>query len=84
MLSITDRLALTRTDLANERTLLSYVRTALATSAAGVGLVEVFTDPMLRGIGWVLLPTGGLVLLAGLHRFRRVRRALRALDRANA
>lgn len=80
MLSLSDRLAISRTELANERTMLAYVRTALALAAGGVALVEVFTSPALVAFGWLLLPVGALVLLLGIMRFRKARRALRALE----
>jgi putative membrane protein len=79
MLSLTDRLAVMRTALANERTLLAYVRTALALGAAGAGLVSLFTTRSLRTLGWALIPIGAAVLVAGVARFANARRALRAL-----
>lgn len=84
MLSLTDRLALMRTELANERTLLAYWRTALALAAAGVALVEVFAAPILVALGWSLMPAGVLVLLLGWIRFRGVRRRLADLGRDGA
>ena len=81
MLSLADRLAVTRTELANERTLLAYVRTALTLAAGGAALIQLFAGPLLVTLGWVLLPAALLVLLVGVHRFRRARRALAALGR---
>lgn len=78
MLSISDRLAATRTEMANERTLLSYVRTALALAAAGIALVHVFSDPTIVLIGWLLVPVGALLLLFGTTRFRRGQRHVAA------
>jgi putative membrane protein len=77
MLPLSDRLAISRTDLANERTLLAYVRTALALAAGGVGLVQIFTSPIVVALGWALIPASALVLIVGVARFRRARRALR-------
>lgn len=79
MLPLSDRLAVTRTELANERTLLSYLRTGLALMAAGVGVAELFTARTLVVAGWALVPTGALVLASGMIRFRRTRKVLRAL-----
>ena len=77
MLPLTDRLAVTRTALANERTLLAYARTALALSGGGLGLLEFTDTPRLIALGALLLPTGLLVLAFGVLRFRRTRRTLR-------
>jgi len=82
MLPLSDRLAISRTDLANERTLLAYVRTALALAAGGVGLVQIFTSPMVVALGWALIPASVLVLVVGVVRFQRARRALRDVERA--
>jgi putative membrane protein len=79
MLTLSDRLAVTRTDLANERTLLAYGRTALTLMAAGVGIVELFTAPALVAAGWALVPAGALVFGVGAYRYRRTRHTLRAL-----
>ena len=78
MLSLADRLAVTRTALANERTLLAYVRTALALMAGGVGLAQLFEARLPVLVGWALVPGGALVLATGVVRFRRARRALAA------
>ena len=77
MLPISDRLAATRTEMANERTLLSYVRTALALAAAGIALVHVFTSQTIVLIGWLMLPVA-LLLLFGITRFRRGQRHVAA------
>ncbi len=77
MLPLSDRLAISRTHLANERTLLAYVRTALALAAGGVGLVQIFTSPTVVALGWALIPASALVLIVGVVRFQRARRALR-------
>jgi putative membrane protein len=83
MLGLTDRLAVTRTDLANERTLLAYIRTALALAAGGLGLVQFFSSPIAVALGWILMPVGVVVLFIGAERFRRARRKLHALTDAD-
>lgn len=80
MLSLSDRLAISRTDMANERTLLAYVRTALALAAGGVGLVSIFTMAAIVALGWVLIPAGAVTLFVGVVRFQRARWTLRALE----
>lgn len=76
-------LALIRTDLANERTLLAYGRTALMLVATGVSLVKFFDlsfDFVL--IGWGLIVIGGIVGLIGMIRFARLKRRLDAVGGA--
>ncbi len=80
MLQLSDRLAIARTDLANERTLLAYLRTALAVAAGGVAVIEVFTLPVLVIFGWALIPLGLIVLAVGIVRFRRTRQVLLSLE----
>lgn len=73
---IRDEHAWRRTALANERTLLAYVRTALAMAAGGATLMRFF-----GGLSWTLVgvaacAAGILVGLAGAVRYRRVQREL--------
>lgn len=65
------------TSLSNERTLLTYIRTALAFVASGVALIRFFDDPGMVVIGWVLLPVGIACALFGVGRYRHVRKILR-------
>lgn len=68
-----DNLALVRTDLANERTLLAYSRTALITVGSGVSLIEVLTvPPIWIAIGWILAALGTVVGIVGAIRFVRL------------
>ena len=64
--------------MANERTLLSYARTALALAAAGIALVHVFTNQTIVLFGWLMLPVGLLLLVFGTLRFRRGQRHIAA------
>lgn len=72
------RLALELTSLSNERTLLTYVRTALAFFAAGAALIRFFDEPAFVIAGWVFLPVGVLLGIFGAVRFHRTRQLLRA------
>lgn len=67
-------MAVRRTQLANERTFLAYVRTALSLLAAGAALLHFFAQLSWAVIlAWVLMVAGLLTLLAGLFRFVTVR-----------
>lgn len=66
-------LDLLRTQLANERTLLAYIRTSIGLVAAGVAVLHFFP----RGQwGIIALAAGALTLVVGIVRYTRVRRLL--------
>lgn len=72
-LILRDHLAAGRTALANERTFLAYVRTALALFAAGVTLVHFFDSVWLDIVGWAFVPIGAGTMLIGAVRYRRMK-----------
>lgn len=61
--------------LANERTLLAWIRTSLAVQAGGVALTVVHKNHVYLGI--IVLLLGALVALIGYHRFVVAGRAIR-------
>jgi putative membrane protein len=70
-----------RFSLANERTFLAWIRTALGllASAAGVLAVDVpGPTAVVRGIALLLAAAGGLAAVLGSHRWRRVQRSIEA------
>lgn len=72
-----ENLGLVRTDLANERTLLAYGRTALMVSGTGVSLIEFFqVSAFFRFLGWSFVVIGIAVGAIGLARFARLHRRL--------
>lgn len=72
-----DHLAYDRTVLANERTLLSYMRTAIALFIAGGTLVKVLHEELaMLCLGIALLIVGSFVMVGGVHRFSTVRKRL--------
>jgi inner membrane protein YidH len=67
--------------LANERTYLAYVRTALSLQIAGLGVLQFLTSghsAVRYLLGVVLVATGSYVGLAGYLRMRSNERAMRA------
>jgi putative membrane protein len=64
--------------LANERTLLAWVRTSLALLASGVGLMQFLPDiPLNSIVGVGMLVLGALASLVGLQRYRAADTAMR-------
>jgi putative membrane protein len=73
-LQVRDWLAFDRTRMANERTLLAYLRTALGLLIAGVALVRIYPGRILElAVGCVSIGLGLGALGVGVARFRRVR-----------
>ena len=83
-LLIRDHLAADRTALANERTLLSYIRTALASGATGFGLIKLFENldsiPIIV-IGWILIVVAFIILIFGIYRFFKFRKQISTLNK---
>lgn len=68
-----DRLARQRTELANERTLLSYVRTTLGCFAVGIPAVWWLQGLVIQTLGVVSLVMGAVFLVVGVRRFLAVK-----------
>jgi putative membrane protein len=70
-----------RFTLANERTFLAWIRTALALIAGGVAVVQLvpaFGIPGVRhGLGTALATAGGLLAVLAVVRWQRVQAAMR-------
>lgn len=71
-----DHLALQRTKLANERTLLTYVRTALYLIIAGIAFLGMSDFEGMPYIGISCLVVSGLILILGFVRFRQLKKQL--------
>lgn len=71
-LILRDKLAIDRTRLANERTLLSWLRTALVLLISGATLLKLFEGVLaMQIVGAVLIPIGFVTGTFGLLRYRK-------------
>jgi len=69
-LNLNDALAIERTNLAVERTFLSYFRTAVVFASAGFTIVRLATlYEQIMELGVVLLVVSPLILLVGIWRY---------------
>ena len=76
-LILRDHLALDRTRLANERTLLAYVRTAFMLIVAGATALKLFVEtPAVVVTAWLFIILGAIVALFGTFRFESIRRKI--------
>lgn len=64
--------------LANERTLLAWIRTGLALQAGGIALTQLHKTDGAALIGICILALGSVVAIAGYTRFRAADKAIRA------
>ncbi len=70
-------LARGRNRLANERTMLAYMRTAIMLFATGGTLIKFFAPALIAIIaGWLIMLIGAVVVVIGFWRFLRARAKL--------
>ena len=77
---IREKLDAARTKLANERTLLSYVRTSLALIVAGITFIRFFDYSIIIYLGWIFLPFGVINFVLGIVRYRDTRDHITEID----
>jgi len=76
-LSVTDYLAIDRTNLANERTLLAYFRTFIILISSGFAIIKLDFLEEIGMLGVALLVLSPLVLALGLFRYYRMREKIK-------
>ncbi len=80
-LILRDELALDRTVLANERTMLSYIRSFIALFAAGIGVVKLIENSdFWTVLGYAFIIASPAFLIVGIKRYFRMHRKLMTLD----
>lgn len=77
-LILRDVLALERTRLANERTLLSYARTSLYLIVGGVALIKVERFDNTKAIGVVVIIGSAFLFAFGIYRYVKLRKKIKA------
>ncbi|MBX3176942.1 MAG: DUF202 domain-containing protein [Candidatus Hydrogenedentes bacterium] len=77
-LTLNDFLAIDRTELANERTLLAYGRTAIALLITGGSAIKFFDAPLISAAGVVFILAAIVVALMGWRRYVAMRRRVAA------
>ncbi len=78
-LTLRDYLAAHRTILANDRTGLGYIRTALTLFVAGVTFIKFFENKTLFIMGWIFVPVGTIILLIGIWKYHKVRKMIHSI-----
>ena len=69
-LSLSDQLAVARTNLANERTFLAYFRTGIVLFSSGVAMVRLDILEKIYDLGLVLICISPVIIFIGLFRFK--------------
>jgi putative membrane protein len=75
-LILRDELAIDRTLLANERTLLSYLRSAVALFIAGVTIMHFSNEAWFSVLGFVCIPSGIITSIIGVARYRKMNQSI--------
>lgn len=75
-----DYLARQRTALANDRTLLSYIRTSLYFLVSGTALIKVEDLENVKHFGYVSFAISLGMLLIGIYNYFKIKRRLRGGD----
>ena len=73
-------LAIARTVLANERSLLAFVRTALGCFLGGAGLFKFFGHPLYEIVGIMLMSISAAVLFIGIRKYRTIKKLIADID----
>jgi putative membrane protein len=73
-------LAIARTVMANERSLLAFVRTALGCFLGGAGLFKFFGHPLYEIVGIMLMSISAAVLFVGIRKYWTIKKLIADID----
>ena len=79
-LPLGDQLAVARSILANERTYLSYQRTALTLVVAGFSFIKFFNSFWITVVGIIFIPAAVITYSLGTYRYIKMRDLIRNLE----
>jgi putative membrane protein len=71
-----------RTMLANQRTLLAYIRTALAFLVVGGTAVKFFSSPPIVAAGVVFMILAGILTVVGIAHYRTMQAQIESVKRS--
>lgn len=74
-----DHLAMERTKLANERTLLSYIRTSLYLVLGGIAFLGMEDLKEIRYMGYFSLSLSAIILVIGVFRFIQLKKHMKRI-----
>lgn len=74
-----DYLAIERTRLANERTLLSYIRSSLYLLLGGIAFIQLKNFPDFEYLGITALAFSAIFFVIGIYRFTLLKKSLKKL-----
>lgn len=74
-----DYLAIERTRLANERTLLSYIRSSLYLMLGGIAFLQLKSFPDFRYLAVLSLVFSAIFMVIGIYRFMILKKSLKKL-----
>lgn len=80
-LILRDHLAIDRTILSNESTLLAYIRTSLAVIAAGATLIHFFNETYIKLFGIICVIAGIIILVLGYLRYKKMDKLIKEIKR---
>lgn len=78
-LILRDHLAIERTKLANERTLLSYIRSSLYLVLGGIAFLGMKDFEEIRSMGYFSLCLSGILLIIGIFRFWQLKKHIQQI-----
>ena len=78
-----DLMTIGRTIMANERTLLAFLRTALGFFLGGTAMIKYLNHPFFEGLGWVFIGVAPVLLAWGLYRYKRVKKVIKRVTPEN-
>ena len=79
-----DYLAMERTTLANERTLLSYIRSSLYLLVGGIALLKLENFENLHFLGYLSLILTVCFVVIGLYRYQKIKSRLKVYYEENS